>query len=155
MLYNCYLRKGTVYIPTIGKRGGAYTDIEPVGVVPAANTDGLRRALLEAIGRGNVAIPLLKGKHPPPVVQKYAGVNSWSAFARNASSWTIKDKSGSYQIVGYRTHSEGYWVEDPNQKVEFPPGITIDAVIDRMIVILQEAARSLSPAGRGEQTVTG
>lgn len=128
-----------MYVPTVGRRGGAYTNIEPVAVVPVANTDALRRALLDAIGRGNVPIPLLKGRHPPPVVLKYAGVKSWSAFARNASGWSIKDKSGSYEIVGYRTHVEGYWVEDPNQKIEFPAGTTLDAVIDRMIAILRDA----------------
>ncbi len=141
MLHNCYLRSSFVYVPTVGRRGGAYTDIEPVAVVPLANTDGLRRALLEAIGRGNVPVPLLKGQHPPPVVLKYAGVKSWSAFARNASSWSIKEKSGSYQIVGYRTHSDGYyWVEDSNQKIEFPLGTVVDAVVDRLIAILQNAA---------------
>jgi hypothetical protein len=141
MLFSCYLRNSIVYVPTVGKRGGAYTDIEPVAVVPIANTDGLRRALLEAMVRGNIVLPLLKGKHPPPVVLKYAGVKSWSAFARNTSSWSIKDKNGSYRIVGYRTHLEGYWVEDQNQKIEFPPGTKVDAVIDRMIAILQDAAR--------------
>ena len=141
MLYNCYLRKGTVYVPTVGRRGGAYTDIEPVAVVPVANTDGLRRAFLEAIGRGNVAIPLIKGKHPPPVVLKYAGVKNWSAFARNASSWSVKENNGPYQIVRYRTHLDGYCVEDPNQKIEFPVGTTLDIVLDRIIAILQDTAR--------------
>jgi hypothetical protein len=32
-------------------------------------------------------------------------------------------------------------VEDPEQRVEFPPGTAVDQVIDRMIVILQDAAR--------------
>jgi hypothetical protein len=29
MLYKCYLRNGTVYVPTVGKRGGAYVIMEP------------------------------------------------------------------------------------------------------------------------------
>jgi hypothetical protein len=32
-------------------------------------------------------------------------------------------------------------VEDPDQTIEFPPGTTRDQVIDRMIAMLQEAAR--------------
>ena len=139
MLFNCYLRNSIVYVPTVGKRGGAYTNIEPVAVIPVTNTDGVRCALLDAIGRGNVAIPLLKGRHPPPVTLKYAGVKSWSAFARNALAWSIKDKSGSYEIVGYRDHVDGYWVEDPDQKIEFPSGTSVNTVIDRMIAILQHA----------------
>jgi len=140
MLFNCYLRNSIAYVPTVGKRGGAYTDIEPVAVVALANTDGLRRALLEAIGRGNVAVPPLKGNRSLPVVLKYAGVNKWSTFAVNASSWSIKEKDGSFQIVGYRTHLEGYWVEDPSQKFEFPLGTAVSAVVDHLITILQNAA---------------
>ena len=140
MLYNCYLRKGVVYVPTIGKRGGAYSDIEPVEVVPVADPEGLRRAFLNVIARKNAVIPLVKGKWPPWVVQKYVGVKSWSAFASSASSWNIVENKGIYKIIGDRMHPDGYWVEDKDQTIEFPPGTTVDTVIDRMITILQAAA---------------
>jgi hypothetical protein len=140
MLYSCHLRQGIVYVPTVGKRGGAYTEIEPVSVASVANTEVLRRAFLNAIGRKNVAVPLVKGKWPPPLLPKYAGVKSWSAFARGALTWNIVENEGDYQIVGHRVHQDGYWVEDHDQKIKFPPGTTVDAVIDRMIAILQEAA---------------
>ena len=141
MLHNCYLRDGVVYVPTVGKRGGAYTDIEPVAVVPVTNADGLRRALLDAIARRNPAVPLQKGKWPPPVVLKYAGVKTWSVFAKRASTWNIEEKkNGNYRIVGYRKHADGYWVEDHDREIEFSQGTTIEAVVDRMIAILQQAA---------------
>jgi hypothetical protein len=143
MLFHTYTRRGVVYVPTVAQqeRGGAYTDIEPVAVVPITNVDGLHRALAETIARGNVIIPLPKGKWPPPVVLKYAGVKTWSAFARDASSWSIEKEDDQYQIVGYRTHPKGYWQQDPEQKFKFPAGTTIDTVIDRMVTILQNAAR--------------
>lgn len=141
MLYNCYLRHNLVYVPTVGRRGGAYTDIEPVAVVPITNSEALHRAFVDAIGRKNVAIPLQKGKWPAPVVLKYAGVKSWGAFARDASAWNIEEHEGRYRIVGHRKHPDGYWVEDADQKIEFTSGTTADEVIDRMIAILQEAAR--------------
>jgi hypothetical protein len=140
MLYKCYLRKGIVYVPTVGRRGGAYTDIEPVVVVPVTDAASLRRAFLDVIASKNVAVPPVKGKWPHPVVLKHAGVTSWAAFARNASTWHIAENQGVYQINGHRMHPEGYWVEDPEQTTKFPPGITIDAVIDRVIAILQDAA---------------
>lgn len=65
MLYKCYLRKRIVYIPTAGKRGGAFADIDPVAVVPVADTEDLRRTFLNAIARKNVLLPLQKGKWPP------------------------------------------------------------------------------------------
>jgi hypothetical protein len=72
---------------------------------------------------------------------EYAGVKSWSAFARDASQWSIEDDSGKYLIVGYRTHPKGYWEQDPDQKTAFPSGSTVDDVVARMIAILQDAAR--------------
>ena len=142
MLYNCYLRKSVVYVPTVGKRGGAYTDIDPVAVVPVGDTEGLRRAFRSAIARKNVPVPLQKGKWPPPVILKYAGVRTWSAFASGTLVWNIDEDEDLYQIVGHRMHPDGYWVRDKEQKIEFPPGTSVDAVIDRMIAILQEAAKN-------------
>jgi len=53
------------------------------------------------------------------------------------------EKNGDYRIVPYRENPkrDGSWVEDPDRKIEFPPGTTIDHVIDRMIAIVQDAAR--------------
>jgi hypothetical protein len=141
MLYNCYLRNSIVYVPTVGKRGGVYNDIEPVAVVPAANTDGLRRAFLDAIGRKNADLPPIKDKWPPPVLLKYAGVKSWPAFARGTLTWNIDETDGTYRIVGHSVHPDGYWVRDPNQTVHFLPGTMVADVVDRMIAILQDAAR--------------
>ena len=142
MLFHAYLRRSVVYVPTVARReGGAYTDIEPVSVVPVANTEGLHRALLDAIERKNIIVPVPKGKWPPPILLKYAGVKNWSAFARDASVWSIEEKDGVYQIVGYRTHPKGYWEQDPDQKTVFPAGATVDDVVARMIAILQDAAR--------------
>jgi hypothetical protein len=143
MLFQTYLRRGIVYLPTTAKRGtSVYTAIEPVAVVPVTNTEGLRRAFLETISRKNIAVPLVKGKRPPPVLLKYAGVKSWSSFAGDAITWNIEENDGLYAIVGHRLHPKGYWEEDPDQRIEFPPGSTMDDVIERMIAILQEAARN-------------
>jgi hypothetical protein len=143
--YGLYLRKGTLFVPTNGRveGGGILRDIEPVEVVPISNIEAVRQALRATIARGNPAIP-----HPPrgtrlqPVVLKYAGVKTWSAFARYATRWRIREKDGSYQIGGYRKHEKGYWVEDPEQTIQFPAGTTVDEVIDRTIAILQDAARN-------------
>ena len=72
---------------------------------------------------------------------KYTGTKSWAAFARSTLTWDIREAEGRYKIVGYRLHTDGYWVEDKNQKIEFPPGTTLDKVINRMIAILQDASR--------------
>jgi hypothetical protein len=143
MLYKCYLRNGVVYVPTVGNRRGVYTVIEPVAVVPVSNTEGLRAAFRDAIARKNIDVPPVKGKWPPPILPKYAGVKTSAAFDRGASTWNIRDDDEKYKIVGYWRHPDGYRVEDHAQTIEFSPGTSIDIVIDRMIAILQEAATNL------------
>jgi hypothetical protein len=67
MLFHAYLRNAVAYVPTVVKlQTGAYMDVDPVAVVPAANTDGLRRALLDAVGRKTLSFLLRRrtsGRH--------------------------------------------------------------------------------------------
>ena len=143
MYCHLYLRKGIVFVPTSGKvHRGLHRDIEPVAVVAVSNTGALHQALLETINKGNPPTSYYQpGDAPKPVVLKYASVKTWAAFARDASSWSIKEQGGTYQIVGYRTHRDGHWEEDPEQRTTLPPRSSLDEVVDRMIAILQEAAR--------------
>jgi hypothetical protein len=73
MLWHLYLRKGTAYIPTVSLPAGAgyYLDIDPVEVVPAADSEALRHAVKQAIGRGNPRVPT-PPRDAAPVVLKYA-----------------------------------------------------------------------------------
>ena len=145
MLFTCYLRDGIVYVPTMARRKSEpiYTTIEPVAVVPLSNSEDVRRALLETVARKNVVIPDPdpKALRAPPLILKYAGVKSWSAFYRNASTWSISEDDGVYSILNYRKHLKGSWREDPAQEIQFPVGTTMDDVVDRMISILQDTAR--------------
>jgi hypothetical protein len=78
---------------------------------------------------------------PSPIMPKYAGVKTSAAFDRGASTWNIQEDDDKYKIVGYRRHPDGYWAENRAQTIEFPVGASIEVVIDRMIAILQEAAK--------------
>lgn len=142
MHWHIYLKDHIVFVPTTGRLDEpVYREMEPVAVVPVANTDGVRRALQAAIARGNPPAPRYSaGNFPPPVLLKYAGAKTWSAFARGALAWSIEQTKGLYQIVRYRKDAEGYWEPDPEQKIVFPPGAEAEAVIERMIATLQEAA---------------
>src|SRR5579863_9654792 len=104
MLFHAYLRNDVVYVPTVAVREGGpvYTDIEPVAVVAAADSEALRRALSDALARGNVIVPRPTGAWPAPVFVKHAGVRTWSEFTRNTLLWSIEEDDGIYQIVGYR-----------------------------------------------------
>ena len=142
MYLHLYLRNGKVFIPTTGAvHEGLYRDIEPVAAMDVSDSHSIREALRARIARGNPSTPYYpRGAYPQPVVLKHAGVKSWWAFARGASPWLIKEDDRGHQIIGHRMHPDG-WVEDPQQRFEFSRGTSIDSVIDRMIAILQEAAK--------------
>ena len=142
MWWHCYLRKGIVYLPTVGVVDkGFYREIEPVFIAPLSNIEALRRALREAVARGNPKVPSLgQTQKSPPVVLKYAGVKTWTAFARGTSTWGLGKESEAFQIIGYRDAATGGWEQDPDNIESFPKNSTIDDVIERMITILEAAA---------------
>src|SRR5580704_18509428 len=139
---NChlYLRGGTVYLPTMGKVAeGVYRGVEPVAVVSASDIGGIRRALHETVARGNPPAHLLRrSEYPPPLLLKYAGVKSWSAFERGLMFWTIKEKNGVFQIAGQSKRADRAWRTDLDRTIDFPLNTTTDDVVDRMIAIVQE-----------------
>jgi hypothetical protein len=138
-----YLRKGVVYLPTMGKMDeGFYRGVDPVAAVPASDIEGVRQALRATMARGNPAVPMLRRREiPPPILLKYAGVKSWSAFERGMLFWDITEKDGKLKIAGQRKEADRMWRDDPEQIITFAQGATVDEVIDRMIAILQDAAR--------------
>ena len=143
MLYNLYLKKGTVYLPTVVNQGIAvYMDVEPVTVVPRCGYRRLTpRVAKHDPQRKCLPPPSLEDSRKPPVILKYTDDKSWSAFSRSASAWSIYEKNGIYRIAPYRTHQKGYWEEDPEREMRIPPRTPINDVVERMIAILQDAAR--------------
>lgn len=145
---NChlYLRKGILYVPTMGKMDeGFYRGIEPVAVLSASNSESVRECLRAAIARGNPVVPVLpRRKIPPPVLLKYAGIKSWSEFERGMLFWTIEKRGGTFQIAGQIKNPDRMWRDDPDQIISFSPATPTDEVVDRMVAILQDAARKVS-----------
>jgi hypothetical protein len=136
------LRKGILYLPTMGKmEEGFYRGVEPVAVVQMSNTSEVRSALQTMFSRGNPIVPMLRRSEiPPPVLLKYAGVKRWSEFERGMKFWNIKDRDGVFQILVEAKQPEGFWKADPKQTITLPPGTSVGEMIDRMIGILQNAA---------------
>lgn len=144
MYWQFYLRNGLVFIPTTGfVQRAFYRIVEPVSVVPVSDSDAVHRALSATMARGN---PKVTAPQPsdrsPPFLTKYAGVKSWSTFVRSASLWGIDEREGTFGIYAYRRDPPNGWVRDERNDVTFPVGTTASRVIERMISILQEAARA-------------
>jgi hypothetical protein len=101
MLYQCYLRKGIVYVPSVAKIvTGGYKDIDPIAVAAVADAEGVRRGLREAMARGNPVVPSQRGSEwPPPAILKYAKVKNWSrvrprdvVLADQRKRWDISNR---------------------------------------------------------------
>ena len=119
---------------------GFYMDIEPVRAVPATDSEALQSAIMEAMSRGNPTVPTpMRATFPKPVVLKYAKVQSWSAFEKNALNWTIVEESGSYQIKPKRRRPDKGWEDDPEKIESLPPGASVDTVARRVAALAQLA----------------
>ncbi|HEX5229572.1 MAG TPA: hypothetical protein VFW44_17795, partial [Bryobacteraceae bacterium] len=79
----------------------------------------------------------------PPVLLKYAGVKSWSTFERDMLLWDIKEDAGCFRIESNSKRPNGMWLEDSEQTIKFAPETSVDIIIDRVIVILQDATRNM------------
>jgi hypothetical protein len=142
MLHKCYLKTGIVYVPTVVNQGTAvYMDVEPVTTIPVCNTRALHQAFADLVSKpNNFVAPTVEDARRPPVVLKHSGDKNWRSFQRSAKCWVIKQKGGLYKIAGHRTHQGGYWEEDPQQTIQFPPGTTAAEVVDCIVKILQDSA---------------
>jgi len=133
MHWSFYLRKGIAYIPTTAKtEAGYWMAIEPVDVAPVRNVDELQRLLAQAVGRGNPVIKTPTRKNfPPPVMQRYCGMKSFSAFERTAALWAIWQRDGSYVICPCRrsVRYRGTWEEDAEERTLLPLSIPFEEVV--------------------------
>jgi hypothetical protein len=141
MVWQIYLRNGTVYVPTVAQtEAGFYLGIEPVHVVPVGDTEAVQRAIYQAISKGNplVATPT-RANFPKPVILRYANVKSWSTFEKNALFWSVVEKDGAYKICRGRRRPDRGWEDDPTRIDEVPPGAGLDEVAQRVAVTVQSA----------------
>jgi hypothetical protein len=93
--------------------------------------------------RGNPTIPNRpRANQPPPVVLKYAGVKAWGAFARGTSTWQVEETDGVFRIMPTQESARGGWVVNRAAIETLPSGSTIDDLVERVVTILQDAARN-------------
>ncbi len=59
----------------------------------------------------------------------------------------LESEDDIFRIAGQKRQPDRNWKDDPEQTITFPPGSTTDQVIDRMIEILQDAARDEKRSG--------
>jgi hypothetical protein len=149
MIVSPLLYNDVVYIPTsyLVERGGPFFEGEPLESVSVEQTKRLRLAFLAAIDRGNAPISraqvaAFRAVNTPPMLVA-TGARSWNALDKEMKgSWSIVEKDGVYQIRVDQPMEPRGWHEDKAKRVEFPLGTPVEAVIDRLIAMIQERATS-------------
>lgn len=138
MLWNLYLSKGIVFIPTVSKTvAGYYLNTEPVEVVPAQDVARLEAALKATIERGNPIIPTpTRAKFPEPVILKYAKEKSLASFEKRASCFSLEKQESVYDIKHLRHSPNGGWEDDPDNIETVPLDDGIDVAVKKMIAMV-------------------
>lgn len=136
--WQLYTRGDKVYLPTSAKTAaGFFLDDDPVEVVDLADKAGLRDAICRVVSKGNpeVPTPLDPDVHEPAVL-KHAGLRTWSAFARRAELWTIKERDGNFEIIRMLKRPGGGWTGNPEESEALVPGTTVDQLAELLVVRL-------------------
>ena len=144
MLWNLYLSKGIVIIPTVSKTvAGFYLETEPVEVVPTQDVDRLELALKRTIERGNPIVPTpTRAKFPEPVVLKYAKENSLASFEKRASCFSLVKRDSVYEIKRLPKRANGGWEDDPDNTEIVSLDAGIDVAVKQMIAMVLRSVRS-------------
>lgn len=139
MFWHFYVRRGQVFAPTVARTDTAlYQDVEPVEVASTSDPSSVEIAIKKMVARGNPRVPgPVRGQFPRPVLLQYAGVDSWSAFARGTSVWDIAVRNDRFQLVPNRAERGGGWLADPAAAEEFGAGASIDEVARRVAVLVR------------------
>ena len=97
--------------------------VEPVDVQKVETVEALERLLLVAIARGNPVVPTpTRQNFPRPVMERYCGLKSLSAFERTATCWSISGDGIVYRIYEWRRSERyrGAWEEARETEVQLP-----------------------------------
>lgn len=139
MLWHLYLRRGTVFIPTVARTdAGFYLDVDPVAVLDSTNRQGLIDALKRAISSGNPVVETpTRATFPKPVVLKYAHVKSWAAFEKSASCWTIKKVDDIFELHSPQENRAGSWDQDAARIETFEGEAAIEVLASSIVDQLQ------------------
>lgn len=143
------LYQGIIYIPTVHRvEGHGFLVMKaPIDAVSPEQAEGLREAIRAALARGN---PSMSADEARATLNddrnsdtlRATQAKSWFALDRQtAGLWTLAEENGLYEIrVDEPLETRG-WHEDETKRIRFPPGTSVDDVINRLIAMIQECAQ--------------
>lgn len=143
------LYKGVLYIPTSRRveGHGFYVENAPIDAVPAEQTEKLRETIRAALARGNPPMSrddarVILNDERNSAILRVTQAKSWFALDRQtAGMWSLVEKNGLYDIRVDEPMETHGWHEDETKRIRFPPGTSVDDVINRLIAMIQECAQ--------------
>jgi hypothetical protein len=145
MYCSFYLRKGSAFVPTMAKtEAGYWMGIEPVDVRKIESPEALQALLLAVIKRGNPVVPTpTRDNFPRPIMERYCGLRSLSAFERTASCWAISQEQGDFHIYEWQRSDRYRGAREKADETEviLPRGTPIDTVTMRAAEMAMASVR--------------
>ena len=135
MYCSFYLRKGVAFVPTMARtEAGYWLGVEPVDVQAVKAVDELQKLLLTAVSRGNPRVKTpSRPDFPRPVMERYCGLKSLSAFERTAACWSISSEGDEYRICEWVRSSRyrGAREEVRDREIRLPSHVSLEEVVMR------------------------
>lgn len=132
MLWHIYLRKGTVFVPTVAKtEAGFFVDVDPVAVIESSDHASIVDAIKATVIKGNPIIETpTRAAFPKPVILGYANVKSWATFEKSALCWIISKKENILQLRPQRKNPDRGWEDDPDKVQTFTGTSAVDEIAE-------------------------
>jgi hypothetical protein len=131
-----YVREGKVLLPTLAARSGdIITVFEPVTVLDATDREKIVGAIAQAVSEPLPHVDLIDPAahartNPLPRAVK---VRSWSAFAKPARLWVLKEEDKNLVLVPTH-HAYNYGFQDDDQPIRAWPAETDSSVVAKEVV---------------------
>lgn len=135
-LWLLILYKGQAFVPTTARtEAGFYRSIDPIDVVDARDEHLLEQALLQAIRRGNPAVPTPSRAEysKKSALLGLAKVKSRASFEKFAKRWQLSKSQGAYFIVPYRARGDSGAEEDTERGEAIPAEVPLEEIVHRLV----------------------
>lgn len=136
-LWDFYLFRGRVIIPTFASTESAWMHVEPVRVVEFADASAVTSAILDALRAGNPRRAFRSSSKS--LVADHAGAKSDRAFEESARGWSLERVGDKHRIIPYRRRRNGGWEEDEGGSFSLPETLSETDIARRVVEILRAA----------------
>lgn len=137
-LWDFYLFRGRVIIPTFACTESAWMHVAPVRVAELADDSSVTSAIIAALSAGNPQRTFRSDLKS--LVARHANAKSEREFEREAKGWSLERVGDRHTIVPYRQRPDGRgWEEDQGLKTALPGGISHADIARRLLELMRAA----------------